>query len=168
MKLKAKMDDLTHEIDIKQTGERVQAAIDDRLYDIEASEPEPGIFLFKHEGRIFEALVTPQTATGGPFAVKVGRHSFEIDLTDPKRLRASSADAEHTGGTAEIKTAMPGKVVRILVAAGDTVQKGDGVVVVEAMKMQNELKSPKDGTIADIRVAEGDTVSSGDILIVID
>ena len=63
---------------------------------------------------------------------------------------------------------MPGKVVRVLVAEGDAVQKGDGVIVVEAMKMQNEMKSPKDGVVSKIKIAEGDTVSAGDILVVIE
>ena len=87
---------------------------------------------------------------------------------DPKRLRGSGAANDHDGGSAEIKTAMPGKVVRILVAEGDAVQKGDGVIVIEAMKMQNEMKAPKDGTVRQIKVATGDTVSAGDILVVIE
>ena len=72
------------------------------------------------------------------------------------------------GGKAEIKTAMPGKVVRILVAASDEVKKGDGLIVVEAMKMQNEMRSPKDGKVAGIRVAEGETVGAGDVLLVVE
>ncbi|MBC7900992.1 MAG: biotin/lipoyl-binding protein [Saprospiraceae bacterium] len=60
---------------------------------------------------------------------------------------------------------MPGKVVRILVEKGAEVKKGEGVVVVEAMKMQNELKSPKDGIVKDIKIEEGATVSAGDILV---
>ena len=71
-------------------------------------------------------------------------------------------------GKVEIKTAMPGKVVRILISAGATFQNGDGVKVFEAMKMQTEMRSPKDGTVTDIKVAEGDTVGAGDVLIVID
>jgi biotin carboxyl carrier protein len=63
---------------------------------------------------------------------------------------------------------MPGKVVTILQAVGAPVEKGDGVLVVEAMKMQNELKSPKDGRIKEIRVAEGAAVSAGDILATIE
>ena len=98
----------------------------------------------------------------------IGGHEFDIELTDPKRLRGSTVDAEHAGGAAEIKTAMPGKVVRILVAAGAEVQKGDGVLVVEAMKMQNEMKSPKDGIVKEIRTTEGSTVNAGDILAVIE
>ena len=63
---------------------------------------------------------------------------------------------------------MPGKVVRILVEQGAEVKQGEGVIVVEAMKMQNEMKAPKDGIIKEIRVAEGATVNAGDILVVIE
>jgi biotin carboxyl carrier protein len=63
---------------------------------------------------------------------------------------------------------MPGKVVRLLVAQGDTVEAGQGVAVVEAMKMQNELKAQRGGSVASIAVAEGALVSGGDTLMVID
>jgi biotin carboxyl carrier protein len=69
---------------------------------------------------------------------------------------------------AEIKTAMPGKVVRVLVEVGAQVAKGDGIIVVEAMKMQNELRSPKDGTVKDIRGSEGATVNPGEVLAIIE
>ncbi len=62
---------------------------------------------------------------------------------------------------------MPGRLVRVLVARGDAVAAHQGVVVIEAMKMQNELKSPKNGKVAELRVAPGDTVSAGDVLAVI-
>jgi len=63
---------------------------------------------------------------------------------------------------------MPGKVVRILLEAGSEVKKGDGVLVVEAMKMQNEMKSPKDGIVRELRSTEGSTVNAGDVLVVIE
>jgi biotin carboxyl carrier protein len=63
---------------------------------------------------------------------------------------------------------MPGRVVRIAVAAGEAVEQGAAVVVIEAMKMQNELKSPKSGTVARVAVAVGDTVGVGDVLAVIE
>ncbi len=100
--------------------------------------------------------------------MQIGRHSLDIKLFDPKRLRGSGIDAEHGDGAAEIRTAMPGKVVRILVEKGASIEKGDGVLVVEAMKMQNELKSPKSGIVKDIRVEEGSTVAAGDVLAVIE
>jgi biotin carboxyl carrier protein len=63
---------------------------------------------------------------------------------------------------------MPGRVVRVLVVAGDEVEEGQGVVVIEAMKMQNELKSPKAGRVARVGVAVGETVGSGDVLVVVE
>jgi biotin carboxyl carrier protein len=63
---------------------------------------------------------------------------------------------------------MPGKVVRVLVEAGQAVEAGQGLIVVEAMKMQNELKSPKSGTVAELRAANGSTVNAGDVLVVVE
>ena len=63
---------------------------------------------------------------------------------------------------------MPGRVVRLLVAVGDEVEEGQGVVVIEAMKMQNELKSPKPGRVVRVGVSVGDTVASGDVLVVVE
>jgi biotin carboxyl carrier protein len=92
----------------------------------------------------------------------------EVTLVDPKRLRGAGAAGGSTDGLAEIKTLMPGKVVRLIAQPGDEVAKGDPVLVVEAMKMQNDLKSPKAGVVKEIRVVEGATVGSGDVLAVIE
>jgi biotin carboxyl carrier protein len=83
-------------------------------------------------------------------------------------LRAANAGAAGDAATAEIKTAMPGKVVRILTAVGEEIKRGEGVIIVEAMKMQNEMKAPKDGIVKEIRVEEGATVNAGDVLAVIE
>ena len=163
MKLHAELGDNKHEIEIKREDGKVFARVDDRDYELEVSEPEPGVYLLKHNGKIVEATVFPGRA-GDPTHVRIGPNELDIKLVDPKRLRGSGAEHEHGDGLAEIKTAMPGKVVSLLLTVGSTVEKGDGVLVVEAMKMQNELKSPKDGVIKEIRVAEGPAVSAGDIL----
>ena len=161
MKLHADVGDERHEIEITREGRRVFASVDGRTYELEASEPEPGVFLLKHEDRVYEATVNKSK---GSTHVRIGRHEYDIRLVDPKRLRGASGAADHGDGVAEIKTAMPGKVVRILVKAGDTVEQGDGILVVEAMKMQNELRSPKSGVVKDLRAKEGATVGAGDIL----
>ncbi len=83
-------------------------------------------------------------------------------------MRGGAGANANADGAAEIKTAMPGKVVRVLVEAGAPIKAGDGVLIVEAMKMQNEMKAPKDGTVREIRVAEGATVNAGDILAIIE
>ncbi len=168
MKLQAEINGGKYQIDFKREADKVFADIDGRKYELEASEPEPNVFLFKHAGRIHQIFVSPQTNPAEPFHVTVGTLEIDVTIIDPKRLRGSGAANDHDGGSAEIKTAMPGKVVRILVAEGDAVQKGDGVIVIEAMKMQNEMKAPKDGTVRQIKVATGDTVSAGDILVVIE
>jgi biotin carboxyl carrier protein len=63
---------------------------------------------------------------------------------------------------------MPGKVVRILAAAGDLVETSQGLVVVEAMKMQNELKAARPGRVTEIRAREGETVAAGDVLMILE
>ncbi len=167
MKLQADITDTRYQIDFKQEDGRIFADIDGRKYEAEVSEPEPNVFLLKNCGKVYEIFISPRSDPGDLFQVSVGNSDLEIRLTDPKRLRGSEAANETLDGSAEIKTAMPGKIVRILAAVGDEIKKGDGVIVVEAMKMQNEIKAQKDGVVTEIRVAEGKTVGAGDVLIVI-
>lgn len=168
MKLQAEIDDRNRSIEIKRNCDLVFAEIDGGRYELEVSEPEEGVYLFKNEGRIFEVSVTPPKAPGEPFHTRLRNEELEIRIIDPKRLRSAATDHVHGDGLAEIKTAMPGKVVRIIATAGTEVRKGDGVIVVEAMKMQNEIKSPKDGIVKEVRVSEGVAVNAGDILAVIE
>lgn len=168
MKLQAAIGDQKHEVELHRDGDRVHALIDGETLEVEVSEPEPNVFLFKKDGKIFEAFVAPNERPDQPKIVSVNGREIEVRLIDPKRLKHSGSDGEHADGIAEIRTAMPGKVVRVLLEAGATVAKGDGVLVVEAMKMQNEMKAPKDGSVREIRVAEGDTVAAGDVLATIE
>lgn len=168
MKLEAQTSGKSVDVEITKSGERVSAKIDGREYAIEASEPEPNVYLLKHNGRIHEFYVSPLAEKGGPYLVSSDIDRFEIRLSDTKHLRGAVGSAGSTDGIAEIKTMMPGKVVRLILSVGDRVETGDAVLVVEAMKMQNDLKSPKEGTVKDVRVKEGDTVSAGDILAVIE
>jgi biotin carboxyl carrier protein len=168
MKLQAEIGSDKYEVDVKRDGRRVVANIDGRKYDLEVSEPEPNIYLFKHEGKIFEAFVSPTAAALGEVDVSVRNDHFEIKIIDPKRLRGVGIDAAAAEGIAEIRSAMPGKIVRILAEVDETVEKGQGIIVVEAMKMQNELKSPKNGIVKEIRVGVDSTVSSGDVLVTIE
>jgi biotin carboxyl carrier protein len=169
MKLIAETNDVQYELDFSENGSHLTAEIDGRRYELEVSQPEANVFLFKLENRIYQIFVSPNLKNAeSAVAVNVGDRQFEIKIVDPKRLRASGANGAQTAGASEIKTAMPGKVVRVLVEQGDEVKVGDGVIIVEAMKMQNEMKSPKDGFIKEIRFAEGTTVNAGDILVVIE
>lgn len=168
MKLHAKLDGDYLDVEIHRKDDTVTAKVGQREYVLEVSQPEPNVYSLRSGSVRTEAFVSPVAGPGAKSRVIVGGHEFEVELIDPKRLRGTGRDAEHGDGAAEIRTAMPGKVVRILVEVGTEVKQGDGVLVVEAMKMQNELKSPKAGTVKEIRVDEGSTVSAGDILAVIE
>jgi biotin carboxyl carrier protein len=166
MKLNAKIDDKEFPIEIKRDERLVTAVIDGREIRYDVSEVEPGVFLLKNGEKNYEAAVSVKA--DGSYLATVRGTEIEIELIDPKRLRGGAAGGDDAGGRAEIKSAMPGKIVRLIAAAGDEVKKGDGVLVVEAMKMQNELRSPRDGVVKEITVAEGDTVGAGQLLAVIE
>ena len=164
MKLLANIDGDAVEVEIDRDGDSLSAKIGDRSYNLEVTDLETGVFAIRDGAHLRQAVVTP----GSPTRVTIQNHEFEVEITDPKRLRGTGLGTEHGAGTAEIKTMMPGKVVRILVEIGAEVKKGDGVIVVEAMKMQNEMKSPKDGVVKELKSTEGSTVNAGDVLVVIE
>jgi biotin carboxyl carrier protein len=108
-------------------------------------------------------------AEGDELIVASRRGASRVTLTDAARrsCRGISARAQ-VAGRAEVKAMMPGRVVNVLVAAGELVAQGQGLIVIEAMKMENELKSPKAGVVAEVKVAPGQTVEKGGVLIVIE
>jgi len=96
-----------------------------------------------------------------------GEH-FEFELFDERKALLKKSAAMGAEGVQEIKSSMPGKIVKIFVAEGDEVEQGQGLVVVEAMKMENEIKSPKAGLVKKIGVSEGEAVEAGALLVVVE
>ena len=113
------------------------------------------------EGRSYQATIT------GRGEVAVNGHTMRVDVEDPRKLRARGSAAS-AGGRQTIAALMPGRVIQVLVQAGQAVEAGQGLIVVEAMKMQNEMKSPKAGKVLEIRTSAGAAVSAGDALLVIE
>lgn len=103
----------------------------------------------------------------GAGEVSVNGRVFHVEVFDPRSLRGRRGPAESSGPQAVVAP-MPGRVIRVLVEAGQEVAAGEGLIVVEAMKMQNEMKSPRAGRVAAVKTAEGATVSAGDVLVVIE
>jgi biotin carboxyl carrier protein len=165
MKLIAEVNNEKINIEVNQSDETVFAEIDGRKYNLEATQPEPNVWLFKLDGKIFECHVNNFGENG---IVRIGNSEVSVKLIDPKRLRGAGDSDSNAEGIAEIRTAMPGKIVKVLVKPSDEVFAGDGVIIVEAMKMQNEMKAPKDGTVKEVRFEAGETVNAGDILLVIE
>jgi len=151
VKLKAIIGDQEEEVLLEVVDGRVSARIGARTYDLEAREIEPGVYLFFLGDKVREIRVDET-----------------VRIIDPKRLRSGQNSGGHHHGTAQIVAPMPGKVVRVQVEAGSTVEKGAGVIVVEAMKMQNEMKAPRAGVVVTLNVQPGDTVNAGDVLAVLE
>ena len=171
MKLTAEVEGQSYALDLeRREGARVEATIDGRRYELEARETEAGTFLLLAEGRVYECRANRAGALKGVGAteVHIGDEIFRVTLFDPKRLRGARGAGAEASGRAQVSASMPGKVVRVLVAQGAQVEAGDGLVVVEAMKMQNELKSPKSGTVIELRAEAGATVNAGDVLVVVE
>jgi biotin carboxyl carrier protein len=112
------------------------------------------------EGRAYEARI-------GGGIVAIGGRKFSVEALDPRRWSRSRND-RHGEGRQNIAAAMPGKVVRVLVALGDLVEAGQGLVVVEAMKMQNEIKALRAGKVVSLEAVAGATVNAGEILVAIE
>jgi biotin carboxyl carrier protein len=168
MKLTAELAGEKHELDVRHDESRVVAEIDGRRYEVEARPSQPGVYLLLAGGRVYECRVDHQVAKREAVEVTIGAQAYSVTLTDPKRLRGTQSLAGVLDGTAQIVAPMPGKVVRVLVEAGAEVEAGAGLVVVEAMKMQNETNPPKAGKVTSINVTTGTTVNAGDVLAVVE
>ena len=168
MKLHAKVGHYESDVNIRIEGSRVFAAIDDRTYELDLQRSVDKRLLLVTAGRVFDCGIAGNIESGLPVDVSVGTQHYAITLADPRRLRSANTAGALAGGVARITAPMPGKVVRVLVEAGAEVEAGDGILVVEAMKMQNEMKSPRAGTVVTLSVVVGATVNGGDVLAVIE
>jgi len=127
-------------------------------------EAEPGVYSVLRDGRSYEARIEQGN---GIIVVFIDGHRFEVEVRDPRRW-SRKAGTRGFDGRVSVAAPMPGKIVRLLAAAGDSVEAGQGLLVVEAMKMQNEIKSPKTGRVASLSVAEGAAVAAGEVLATIE
>ena len=165
VKLKALIGDREEELVVKIADGRVTADVGGRVYDLEVREPQPDSFLFFLNTDVHECRVAERA---GDFDVSIRGRSYAVTIVDPKRLRSGQNSDRHHHGATQIVAPMPGKVVRVQIEVGAEVEKGTGLVVVEAMKMQNEMKSPRSGVVVSLNVKPGDTVNAGDVLAVVE
>jgi biotin carboxyl carrier protein len=131
------------------------------LTDFELRPTEPGSYWVRLGGNSYRVTLGPAGQ------VSVNGRTLHIEVFDPRELRTAGRGSSKDGRQ-EVLSPMPGKVIRLLATVGDTVEEGQGLVVVEAMKMQNEMKSPKAGTVLEIRTQADATVGAGEILLVIE
>lgn len=168
MKLTTEIENEKHTLDIKRDDGRVIAEVDGRRYELTVREPEAGSYLLIADGSVYECRVERDEARRASLSVHTRHHAYTITLIDPKRLLTAQSAGAQNDGSAQVKAVMPGKVVRVLVEQGAVVEAGQGLVVVEAMKMQNEMKSPRAGKVVELQATTGATVNAGDVLAVIE
>jgi biotin carboxyl carrier protein len=153
----------TVEIDRGEDGWKF--LLDGQPVEADAVEIAPHTLSLLLDGQAFEIRVT--SLPDGLLKLQTGLHEFTAEVVDPRAWRGRWHGAQEAEGRQQVVAPMPGKVIRILVQAGDKVEAGQGLLVVEAMKMQNEIRSPKGGTVERLHVQEGQPVNAGELLCII-
>jgi biotin carboxyl carrier protein len=139
--------------------------VDGREVQIDAVLAQPDVLSIVITGRAYQIR---RERLASDVRIWVGDQSYAAEVSDSRSLRSRKARADSGKGPRPLVAPMPGKVVRFLVGVNSPVEAGQGVVVVEAMKMQNEIKSPKKGTVLKLAVAEGAAVNAGDVLAIVE
>ena len=134
---------------------------------IDWRRPEEGVYSLLIDGRSYEVFVDEIEEEPGILEVHLLNRILRMEAVDARQRRAA-ARVQGTDGLVRITAPIPGRVVKVLRSAGSAVQRGEGIIVLEAMKMENELKAPRDGTVTTIDVEEGQGVEGGALLATIE
>jgi acetyl/propionyl-CoA carboxylase alpha subunit len=154
-------------VSLRETSEGIyEITIDGRTVHVDAVRSGPTIYSVIEDGQQFEAMVDEKGAHG--FDVLVAGRVFHLESIDERTKLLAQSAAPVATGPQTVAAEMPGKVVKVAVPAGQAVREGQGVVVLEAMKMENEITSPIAGRVKEIAVSEGQTVEAGAVLFVVE
>jgi len=140
-------------------GGAYEITLDGETIHVDVASGPRSFYSIIEDGRQFEAMVDEKGAHG--FDVTVGGRLFRLEAVDERTKLLSGQAAQVVTGPQRVEAEMAGKVVKLSAAVGDAVAEGQGVVIVEAMKMENVIPSPVDGVVKEIAVSEGDTVEAG-------
>ena len=162
MKFDVRIEDKTRIVELERIADRWHIALDGQPLDADAVQIAPNIFSILLRGQSHEIRVTP--SPNGTLTLQTGLEEFTAEVVDPRAWSGRRHSALEAEGRQQVVAPMPGKVVRLLVKAGDTVEAGQGLLVIEAMKMQNEIRSPKSGVVERLLAQEGQAVNAGEIL----
>jgi biotin carboxyl carrier protein len=160
------VDGKTHHVEVTR-GEKVWSCkVDGQEMVVDAALTARDVLSVLVGDKAYE--IKRERSLQGELHMVIGSARYAVDVQDPRSLKTRRAVAGAETGPQKIKAAMPGKIVRVLVTEGEEVKAGQGIIVMEAMKMQNEMKSPKDGRVQKLLTAEGSTVNAGDTLAIIE
>ncbi len=154
------------EIAVRRLGGRFDVALDGRHHVVELVPAGPDLFsLLTEDGRSY--AVASHRLAANRFRVSLGDREFEVHLRDPLEREVASATAT-VAGVEEVRAPIPGKVVQVAVAVGDTVAPDQPLVVLEAMKMENQICAERAGRVAALHAEAGATVEGGQVLVVLE
>ncbi len=166
MKYDVLVDGHAYQVSVERTAQGYSCTVDGEPFELNVAPASRDVLSILHDGRSYEAR-RESSATGESY-VLIGAHRFRAEVRDPRSLRSRRAALAAQAGPVGIQAPMPGKVIRLLASAGEEVEAGQGLLVVEAMKMQNEIRSTKKGKIVRIAVQEASAVNAGDLLAIIE
>ena len=142
-----------------------ECRVDDETVPIDAILTRRDVLSLLVDGRAYEIK---RERTAGDLRISIGTECFVVELRDRRSLRSRQKAVVDEKGPRKILAPMPGRIVRLLVAENASVEAGQGILVVEAMKMQNEIKSPKRGVVKQVLATPGASVNPGDVLAVVE
>jgi biotin carboxyl carrier protein len=166
MKYEVRISGKTHVVELERSENGWQAKIDGESgASADVTEIGANIFSVLLSGQSHDIYVTP--SPDGQLQLQTDGFEFTAEVVDPRSWRGRRHGGVEAEGRQQIAAPMPGKVVRVLVKEGDAVEAGQGLLVVEAMKMQNEIRSPRSGTVECFLVEEGQAVNAGEVLCIV-
>ena len=165
VKFVATIGDRTETIEVTGTAGRYRLTIGSEVREVDARPTGPGIYSLLIDGVSYLAEVAD---LDGASLVSVADETYTIRVEEePRYVLRTRCHAAAGAGLRTLTAPLPGKITHVAVRTGDTVAAGDTLLVIEAMKMENELKAGAPGTVAEVRVQAGQAVNAGDVLVVL-
>jgi biotin carboxyl carrier protein len=159
------IDGTEYRLDLGRAAGGWHCRVNGRELRMDAVRAQPEVLSVLIDGRAYE--IRREQAVDGT-RIWVGDRPYTAEVRDSRSPRGRRLHADVSKGAKQLVAPMPGKVIRLLLRENSPVEAGQGVVVVEAMKMQNEIRSPKKGTLRKLAVVEGAAVNAGDVLAVVE
>jgi biotin carboxyl carrier protein len=152
----------THRLELKRVENAWHCLLDGREFSVDAEQVDPQTLSILFGGQSYEVRRGPEDT------LFLRGKRYEVSVDDPRSWRGKRRAGAGTKGPQKLAASMPGRIVRVLAAEGEKISAGQGIAVVEAMKMQNEIKSPKEGTLKKLLAKPGMNVNAGEVLAIVE
>jgi len=161
MKFQARIKDEIMAVEVRRDGDHFDVLIDGESHPVALIFSDASHDVLLMDNNSFDVILVDQE---NRYQVNVSNRFFDVEVMDPRK-KALYASAMDEGGRKAIRTQMPGRIIKILVEPGQEVTEGQGLLILEAMKMQNEIKAPRDGVVIGLAVRENDSVEGNTLLV---